>query len=90
MFPVGLGTKIDPDRLNLLATFSGGEAHFPREVSELAAQFERIIENLRHRYILGYISTNPARDGKWRSVEIRTRASDIRITSRKGYFAPAR
>ena len=26
MFPVGLGTKIDPERLKLLATFTGGEA----------------------------------------------------------------
>lgn len=90
VFPVGLGTKIDPDRLNLLATFSGGEAYFPQEVSELAAQFDRVIENLRHRYIVGYTSTNPARDGKWRSVEIRPRASGVRVTSRKGYFAPAR
>ena len=57
MFPVGLGTKIDPDRLNLLATFSGGEAYFPQDVSELAAQFDRVIENLRHRYIVGYTST---------------------------------
>jgi Ca-activated chloride channel family protein len=86
--PVGLGARIDPDRLNLLATFSGGEAYFPQEVEELRAQFERITENLRHRYIVGYTSTNPVRDGKWRAVEIRTRDAGIRITSRKGYFSP--
>jgi Ca-activated chloride channel family protein len=90
MFPVGLGTKIDPERLKLLATFSGGEVYFPQDVSELTAQFERVTENIRHRYVVGYTSTNPMRDGKWRSVEIRTRSAGIRITSRKGYFAPAR
>ena len=90
MFPVGLGTKIDPERLNLLATFSGGQAYFPQDVSELAAQFGRVTENLRHRYVVGYTSTNSTRDGKWRGVEIHTRASGIRISSRKGYFAPAR
>jgi len=90
MFPVGLGSKIDPERLNLLATFSGGQAYFPQEVTELAAEFERVTENLRHRYGVGYTSTNSTRDGKWRSVEIRTRSAGIRITSRKGYFAPAR
>jgi Ca-activated chloride channel homolog len=89
-FPVGLGPKIDPDHLKLLATFSGGEAYFPQEVDELKAQFERITENLRHRYIVSYTSTNPTRDGKWRAIEIRTRAAGIRVTSRKGYFAPAR
>ena len=90
IFPVGLGTKIDSERLNLLANFSGGQASFPQDVSELAAQFERVTENLRHRYMVGYTSTNSTRDGKWRSVEIRTRPAGVRISSRKGYFAPAR
>jgi VWFA-related protein len=89
-FPVGLGPRIDQDRLSLLATFSGGEVYFPQDVEQLRAQFERITENLRHRYIVGYTSTNPVRDGKWRAVEIRPRAPGVRITSRKGYFAPAR
>ena len=88
MFPVGLGPRIDLERLKLLATFSGGEVYFPQEVEELRAQFQRITENLRHRYVVGYTSTNPTRDGKWRAVEIRTRSAAMRITSRKGYFRP--
>ncbi len=90
MFPVGLGTKIDPERLDLLAKFSGGEAYFPQEGSEVADQFNRVIENLRHRYIVGYTSTNSTRDGKWRNVEIKSRDASVRINSRKGYFAPER
>jgi VWFA-related protein len=90
IFPVGLGPRIDQERLSLLATFSGGEAYFPQDVEQLRAQFERITENLRHRYIVGYTSTNPMRDGKWRAVEIRPGSAGVRITSRKGYFAPAR
>jgi VWFA-related protein len=90
MFPVGLGPRIDADRLTLLATFTGGEAYFPQQVEELRTQFERVTENLRHRYVVGYTSTNSARDGKWRAVDIRTRQAGIRINSRKGYFAPVR
>jgi len=89
-FPVGLGTKIDPERLNLLATFSGGQAYFPQEMLDLTEEFQRVTENLRHRYVVGYTSTNSARDGKWRSVKIRPRAAGIRINSREGYYAPAR
>jgi VWFA-related protein len=88
MFPVGLGTKIDPERLELLATFTGGEAYFPQDVGELKSEFGRVTENLRHRYIVGYTSSNPVRDGKWRGVEIRTKSPGIRVSSRKGYFAP--
>jgi Ca-activated chloride channel family protein len=90
VFPVGLGTRIDPERLGLLAAFSGGQSYFPQDESELAAQFERVTENLRHRYIVGYTSTNSTRDGRWRTVEIRADSSGIRISSRKGYFAPVR
>ncbi len=90
VFAVGLGTKIDPERLATLGAVSGGQAYFPAEVSELSAQYERIIDNLRHRYIIGYTSTNSSRDGKWRAVEIRTRSSGIVVHSRPGYFAPER
>ncbi len=90
VFAVGLGTKIDPERLTTLGAVSSGQAYFPAEVSELSAQYERIIDNLRHRYIIGYTSTNSARDGKWRSVEIRTKSSEIVVHSRQGYFAPER
>ena len=46
---------------------SGGQAYFPDDVSELAAQYQRVIENLRHRYVVGYTSTNGKRDGGWRN-----------------------
>ena len=90
MFPVGLGPRIDAQRLQLLATLSGGEAYFPQDVAELAAEFARVTENLRHRFVVGYTSSNPVRDGKWRSVEIRTKSPGIRVSGRKGYFAPER
>ena len=51
---------------------SGGQAYFPSDVSELTAQYERVTENLRHRYVLSYTSTNSKRDGGWRNVEIRS------------------
>ena len=90
MFPVGLGPRIDSQRLELLATLSGGQAYFPQDVTTLGSEFARVTENLRHRYIVGYTSTNPVRDGKWRNVEIRGRSAGVRITSRKGYYAPQR
>ncbi len=89
-FAVGLGTKIDPTRLTALATVSGGQAYFPQEVAELSAQYARIVDNLSHRYIIGYTSTNSSRDGKWRTVEIKTRTAGIVVHSRQGYFAPER
>jgi VWFA-related protein len=90
IFSIGLGTKVDRQPLERLARLSGGQAYFPVEVSELRDQYRRIVENLRRRYVLSYTSTNIARNGAWRDVQIRSRASDIVVTSRGGYFAPER
>jgi Ca-activated chloride channel homolog len=90
VFAIGLGTKVDRDTLDQLARLSGGEAYFPADVSALRAEYRRIVENLRRRYVLSYTSTNPARNGAWRDVQIRPRSSDIIVTSRGGYFAPER
>jgi VWFA-related protein len=90
IFTIGLGTRVDRPPLDQLARLSGGQAYFPVEVSELQDQYRRIVENLRRRYVLSYTSTNIARNGAWRNVEIRSRSSGIVVTSRGGYFAPDR
>jgi VWFA-related protein len=90
VLPIGLGTNLDREGLERLANISGGLAHFPATVFELRAQFARTVENLRRRFVLGYTSTHIARDGSWRSVEIRSRSNNHIIRSRSGYFAPDR
>jgi hypothetical protein len=67
---------------------SGGQAYFPADVSTLAEDYERIVENLRRRWVLSYASTNLTRDGAWRKVEIRVRSSNVVVSSAGGYFAP--
>ena len=90
IFTVGLGRQVAPRVLNQLAQVSGGRAYFPSDVSALPEQYQRIVENLRRRYMLSYTSTNSTRDGAWRSVEISARQPNVHIISRKGYFAPER
>ena len=88
VFPIGLGTNVDRPVLEQLAKESGGEVSFVSDASLLGDQFKRIIENLRRRYVISYTSTNSARDGAWRTVEIRSRAQGMVVTTQGGYFAP--
>lgn len=88
VYTVGLGAKIDRKKLEELATFSGGEAYFPQDVSSLAQDFNRILETLRRRYVISYTSTNSTRDGAFRKVEIRSRKEGVAVLSRGGYTAP--
>ena len=76
------------EKLEELAQISGGEAYFPEDVSLLAADFNRILETLRRRYLISYTSTNSTRDGAWRKVEITSKKPGILVLSRGGYNAP--
>ena len=74
--------------LTALAARSGGAAYFPSDVATLSVAYTKILDELRRRYVVGYESTNRARDGRWRRVEIRPRRDGTTIRSRGGYFAP--
>ena len=90
VYGVGVGANVDRPPLEALAKVSGGQAYFPEDASALGEQYKRIVENLRRRFVVSYASTNGARDGAWRKVEIRVRASNLVALSAGGYFAPAR
>jgi VWFA-related protein len=49
--------------------------------------FDQISEELRSQYSLGYVSTNTAKDGKYRQVKIIARGSGYTVKARKGYYA---
>ena len=89
VYAVGIGTRVDQNRLQALADRSGGAAYFPRDVTALAADYAKILDELRRRYVLGYESSNRERDGEWRGVEIRSRRAGVILRSRGGYFAPS-
>ncbi|MPY88036.1 MAG: VWA domain-containing protein [Luteitalea sp.] len=77
-------------RLQQITDESGGEAFFPMSVKELDAAYARVLDEIKGRYILGYISTNERQDGTWRKLHVRlTRddVKDVKLRTRKGYFA---
>jgi len=89
VYAVGIGSNVDRERLQRLADRSGGGAFFPADASTLVTDYQKILDELRRRYVVAYESTNRIRDGAWRTVEIRHRNPEVEIRSRGGYFAPA-
>jgi Ca-activated chloride channel homolog len=89
VFSIGLGTKVDRGPIQEFADRSGGLALFPTDVTELSGQFQRIVEDLRRRYIVGYTSTRTQHDGQWRHVDIHVKSSPhASVRSIGGYWAP--
>jgi Ca-activated chloride channel family protein len=90
MFGIGLGVNVDREPLEQIAQLSGGRAFFPTDVTELAAQYQRVVDDLRRRYVVGYTSSHIQHDGSWRSVQIRVKdLPTATIRSAGGYAAPA-
>ncbi len=84
------GTTIRGDKvLQRLAQETGGRAFFPFAASDLAANFHEISRELRSQYSLGYVSTNTARDGTFRTITIEALEKGSRVRSKAGYFAPS-
>jgi Ca-activated chloride channel family protein len=74
--------------LTALTQETGGQVHFPNSLSELDAVYDRIAEELRTQYSLGYVSNNARRDGKWRRIVVRVPTrEDLQVRHKLGYFA---
>lgn len=85
---LGYGEGIMQD----LAKMSGGRVFFPNSLNEMEYFVELIQSELRHQYILGYISTNKRRDGSWRKINVKLEPPPglprLFVHHREGYYAP--
>jgi Ca-activated chloride channel family protein len=76
--------------LNALARETGGRAYFPNSIHEIDSVYDRIAEELRTLYSVGYVSSNARRDGKWRRIVVRVPDREgLTVRHKLGYYAPA-
>jgi len=74
--------------LNSLAALSGGRVFQPTASRELAGIYQSILDELGSQYVLGYVSDNPARDGKSRRITVEVKRPGLKLRHRPGYDAP--
>lgn len=80
----------NPDVLRRLAGATGGDVFLPRKLDDVVAICERIARDLRHQYTLGYVSSNAARTGAYRSIRVVARSAGngkLVVRTRSGYIA---
>jgi VWFA-related protein len=73
--------------LRKLAHETGGRVLYPNSFGQLDDIYSDVYEELRSQYTVGYVSTNTAMDGSYRSIGVRVNARDAIISARPGYFA---
>jgi VWFA-related protein len=75
------------ETLSTLASDTGGRAFF--DLGDLGQAFRTVQADGSGYYLIGYYSSNPAHDGRWRSIRIRvTGVPGAHIRYREGYYAP--
>ena len=47
-----------------------------------------VAEELRNQYLFGYYPTNREKDGRWRTITVRTTRPGVTLFTRSGYYAP--
>jgi Ca-activated chloride channel family protein len=85
----GEDTKAARRHRNLMpamADESGGR-EFKLERTPLREAFEEIERELRTLYTIVYTTSNPARDGRFRKVEVRPKDARLQVRARPGYYA---
>jgi Ca-activated chloride channel homolog len=67
---------------------SGGRYVTTPGGASLREAFAAIVEELSNQYTISYRPSNRARDGRWRSVEVKLNRPGMNIRTRRGYRAP--
>ena len=75
------------ETLVTLASDTGGKAFL--DSNDFSQVFKGVQQDTSTYYLLGYRSTNPARDGRYRRITVKVNVPGVKIDYRRGYYAPA-
>ena len=80
--------------LTQIAEASGGHAYFPDDVEQARMMMEKAAHDLRTQYTIGYVPSDNAHDGSWRSVRVEIippvgLKDKLNADYRHGYYRPA-
>ena len=81
------GNFASQEVMSTLSTDTGGTAFF--DSNDFAPAFAKVQNDTSAYYAIGFHSSNPARDGKYRKLTIKITRPGIKLEYRPGYYAPA-
>jgi len=75
------------ETLVTLASDTGGRAFL--DSNDFGQVFKGVQQDTSTYYLVGYRSTNPARDGRYRRISVKVNVPGVKLDFRRGYYAPA-
>ena len=86
VYAIGLGDKVEKNKLSRLAEETGGRAFFPRDAGELPGIYSTIDEELRSQYLIAYQSATARKDPGFRTVELKVSRPGMEAKTIRGYY----
>ena len=75
------------ETLVTLAGDTGGKAFL--DSNDFGKVFKGVQDDTASYYMLGYHTTNPVRDGKYRHIGVKLNRAGLKLEYRRGYYAPS-
>jgi VWFA-related protein len=72
--------------LSQIAAATGGKAF--QNSNDLLAGLKKAFADGREYYMLAYVPTNEAQDGKFRKIDVTVRDNKATVSAKRGYWAP--
>src|SRR5262249_53041186 len=79
------GNANSQETLSTLADDTGGKAFF--DSNDFSGVFAQVQKDTSAYYVLGFTSTNPAKDGHFRHLKVTVNRPDVKLEYRSGYYA---
>jgi len=73
--------------LRQMSEDTGGHVFHVDRKTTLQQAFDELQDEMRSQYAIGYTPANPAKDGTFRKIEIKTGNKEWKVQARKGYYA---
>jgi VWFA-related protein len=93
--PIQLGVPPSLDRAWLTHRFDAlrvmaeqTDGHAVLDTGDVAVGMRKAFTDVGSYYLLGYYSTNPKLDGKFRRIRVEVKRPDVNVRNRPGYLAP--
>lgn len=75
--------------LRQISAETGGSYASGDSLAKLDVLYDKILEELFSQYALGYVSSNNARNGKYRKIKVEVDVKGAKVRTRRGYYGPA-
>jgi VWFA-related protein len=88
IYSIGLGSSLDPTRLQELSDNTGGKYYESPTPDDLQQLYQEIVEAIKNQYMISYNTHNPTKDERSRTVTVAATVGGISASDNETFRSP--